>query len=213
LPVSIVRKDKDSGVTPDRIWNSLRRLCQFVARLGGLGRIRTCDRGLSRTPLYPLSYEPGVVSRHRLTTSFSNRCVTSHSTHRRESRGPLGFGRDKQHENIVNPDHWRNWYSHRRWLRLRRMQLRSHPLCVICEKQGRLTPATVADHIEPHRGSLYLFWYGALQSLCKQCHDRKTRSPGFSADIGEDGWPVDPKHTVYTRVCGRGDGRGVHHRN
>jgi hypothetical protein len=34
---------------------------QLVADVDrGLGRIRTGDRGLSRTPLYPLSYEPVI---------------------------------------------------------------------------------------------------------------------------------------------------------
>ena len=30
--------------------------------------------------------------------------------------------------------------------------LHSHSLCVECEKQGKLTQATVVDHIVPHRG-------------------------------------------------------------
>lgn len=34
-------------------------------------------------------------------------------------------------------------------------------------------PATVADHIEPHRDDYAKFWFGALQSLCAACHDIK----------------------------------------
>ncbi|WP_435645121.1 HNH endonuclease [Butyricicoccus porcorum] len=42
-------------------------------------------------------------------------------------------------------------------------------------KQGRYTRATVVDHIVPHRGDPKLFWDQTnWQSLCKQCHDRKT---------------------------------------
>ena len=44
-------------------------------------------------------------------------------------------------------------------------------------KRGVLTPATVVDHIVPHRGDQRLFWDESnWQPLCKQCHDRKTGS-------------------------------------
>ncbi|MGM9590559.1 MAG: HNH endonuclease signature motif containing protein, partial [Faecousia sp.] len=40
---------------------------------------------------------------------------------------------------------------------------------------GRLTPATVVDHIIPHRGDRKLFWDESnWQPLCKDCHNRKT---------------------------------------
>ena len=51
----------------------------------------------------------------------------------------------------------------------------SHPLCVECKKQGKLTQATVVDHIVPHRGDQKLFWDESnWQPLCKPCHDKKT---------------------------------------
>ena len=66
-------------------------------------------------------------------------------------------------------------YSHR-WQMARKQFLASHPLCVECEQSGRLTPATVVDHIQPHRGDPALFWDERnWQPLCKKCHDRKTR--------------------------------------
>lgn len=44
-----------------------------------------------------------------------------------------------------------------------------------CERLGRITPATVADHIKPHEGNPELFWdEDNLQPLCKRCHDSKT---------------------------------------
>ncbi|WP_077616919.1 HNH endonuclease signature motif containing protein [Caenibacillus caldisaponilyticus] len=62
-----------------------------------------------------------------------------------------------------------------RWRKARLMFLREHPFCVICEQEGRLTPATVVDHIVPHKGNYELFWdVRKWQPLCKQCHDRKT---------------------------------------
>ena len=52
-----------------------------------------------------------------------------------------------------------------------------HPLCAKCRENGKLTPATVVDHIIPHRGDPVLFWDRSnWQPLCKDCHDRKTGS-------------------------------------
>ncbi|MEG0049160.1 MAG: HNH endonuclease signature motif containing protein [Clostridia bacterium] len=42
-------------------------------------------------------------------------------------------------------------------------------------RNGRLTFATVVDHIVPHRGDGELFWHKEnWQPLCKDCHDWKT---------------------------------------
>lgn len=62
-----------------------------------------------------------------------------------------------------------------RWRRAREVYLQNNPLCVMCEAEGELTPATVVDHRIPHKGNYELFWdVSNWQSLCKQCHDRKT---------------------------------------
>jgi len=59
-----------------------------------------------------------------------------------------------------------------RWQQSREAFLKQCPLCVFCERHGRLTPATVVDHIVPHRGDSRLFWDTRnWQSLCKRCHD------------------------------------------
>jgi len=63
----------------------------------------------------------------------------------------------------------------REWQKARRVYLASHPLCVICQKEGRYRKATVVDHIIPHRGDEQLFWdQGNWQALCKMHHDLKT---------------------------------------
>ena len=62
-----------------------------------------------------------------------------------------------------------------RWRKARAAFLQRNPLCNECIKHGRLTPATVVDHVIPHRGDQKLFWDEAnWQALCKSCHDRKT---------------------------------------
>ena len=62
-----------------------------------------------------------------------------------------------------------------KWQAARKRYLRAHPYCVRCLKEGRMTEATVVDHITPHRGDATLFWdENNWQSLCKPCHDKKT---------------------------------------
>ena len=62
-----------------------------------------------------------------------------------------------------------------RWQKVRKIYLRRNPLCFECLKEGRIEPATVVDHIEPHRGDNEKFWNeDNFQSLCERCHNRKT---------------------------------------
>lgn len=62
-------------------------------------------------------------------------------------------------------------YDHK-WRAFRLAFLASNPLCVYCLKDNRITPATVVDHIIPHKGDKVIFWqHGNHQALCKQCHD------------------------------------------
>ena len=64
-----------------------------------------------------------------------------------------------------------NLYGHR-WRQHRLRFLKTHPLCRYCSGRGRIEPATVVDHIIPHKGDLELFWDQANhQPLCKTCHD------------------------------------------
>ena len=96
----------------------------------------------------------------------------------------------------------RHLYTHRKWRRLRRYQLAKEPLCRYCLREGRVTPALVADHIAPHRGNINEFWIGELQSLCKDCHDRlkaQQERRGWIDGVGLDGMPLDPNHPVYQR--------------
>ena len=58
------------------------------------------------------------------------------------------------------------------WQKARAKFLHENPLCVYCEREGRITAATVVDHIEPHRGNQELFWdKNNWQSLCAHCHN------------------------------------------
>lgn len=89
-------------------------------------------------------------------------------------------------------------YDRSEWKRLRREQLREEPLCVFCNRVGRTIPATVVDHIKPHRGDETLFFDpDNLQSLCKCCHDatkQRFEKSGTLAGSDVAGIPLDPAH-------------------
>jgi 5-methylcytosine-specific restriction protein A len=93
---------------------------------------------------------------------------------------------------------YRRLYGLAKWKRTRKAQLDKQPLCEKCLKAGRLTPATVCDHIDPStKLSPDTFFLGPFQSLCDaypwRCHSSdKQREEQGSAPmpvIGLDGWP------------------------
>lgn len=80
---------------------------------------------------------------------------------------------------------------------MRAIVLREEPLCRPCHLRGRLTPATIADHIKPlsEGGTGERDNY---QGICVPCHTAKTAEeaarargakPRRRTDIGADGWP------------------------
>ena len=93
--------------------------------------------------------KPGRCDRHPKRTR-------KHSDERRGTAAQRGYGRT--------------------WQKARAVYLQEHPLCVECQREGRVTPATVVDHIVPHRGNQELFWdvEGNWQSLCAAHHNAKT---------------------------------------
>ena len=92
---------------------------------------------------------------------------------------------------------WDHLYSPYRWRQRRLRHLRQTPLCVWCQKRGRVAVATIAHHVVPHKGDTQLFWYGELESLCQPCHDidaqRIERGSKPRRTMGVDGWPIEPK--------------------
>lgn len=85
------------------------------------------------------------------------------------------------------------WYADRKWRARRDAQLRKEPLCRYCEKRGLIVEATIADHIEPHRGDRVKFWRGPLQSLCGPCHSsvkQREEAGGVLKGCDTEGWPL-----------------------
>lgn len=91
---------------------------------------------------------------------------------------------------------WSHLYSHSRWRRVREFFLRRHPLCVMCEAEGRVELASVVDHIKPHKGDMALFWdRNNWQPLCASHHSGEKQRIDRGIEplkrIGLDGFPVD----------------------
>jgi len=93
---------------------------------------------------------------------------------------------------------YRKLYKSADWRRLRARVLARDPLCRRCLRRSKIVPSTVANHIRPHKGDLDLFFDDEnVEGVCKPCHDGPIQSAearGYSAEIGDDGWPIDPAH-------------------
>ena len=65
----------------------------------------------------------------------------------------------------------------RAWKKIRDRHMAEYPLCEMCKKQGRLTPAEEVHHIVPlsHGGT---HEESNLMSLCKACHSEITAKSG-----------------------------------
>lgn len=85
------------------------------------------------------------------------------------------------------------------WQKYRERFLQEHPLCEICNASGKVTAASVVDHIKPHKGDRKLFWdTDNHQALCKHCHDsikQRLEKSGTVAGCDETGMPIDPAHS------------------
>jgi len=112
-----------------------------------------------------------------------------------ERRKQSASRREQEHLHLYSTD----------WKKLRLMILMEQPLCVECKSHGRLTPASVIDHVTPHKGDMALFYDRSnLQSLCTSCHSAKTarEDGGFgntesvkaSKSCSVDGLPIDSRH-------------------
>jgi len=82
------------------------------------------------------------------------------------------------------------------WQKARNTFLLSHPCCRMCEEEGRVTRATVVDHIIPHKGDQKLFWdtRNNWQALCTKHHSATKQRIENGKEIkrtGVDGWKVE----------------------
>lgn len=87
---------------------------------------------------------------------------------------------------------WRHLYG-AKWRCYRLRFLAKNPLCKRCHELGRVSAATVVDHIQPHKGDVLLFWSPQNhQALCQPHHDGWKQVIENSPDAcGNDGYPAD----------------------
>lgn len=96
----------------------------------------------------------------------------------------------------------RRWYGSKAWKIRKRDQRAAHPLCELCEKEGRPpTLMAIVDHHPPHNEDWNQFFHGPVRSLCKPHHDGQAQADearGFSVEVGDDGWPTDDQNPFNT---------------
>jgi hypothetical protein len=84
-----------------------------------------------------------------------------------------------------------------------------HPLCIMCRHHGKLTRATVVDHIIKHNGDPVIFWDKTKwQSLCQPHHDitkQAQEKSGKLSGVDVEGRPTHPDHP-WNKKCSDGGG-------
>jgi len=79
----------------------------------------------------------------------------------------------KAYKRSIDTDHGKTYNG--RWHKASKLYRIDHPLCAMCQADGRVTPAQCVDHIIPHKGDGVLFWDQTnWQSLCYHHHNIKT---------------------------------------
>ena len=85
------------------------------------------------------------------------------------NRCPICASTARARADAVRPSASERGYSSK-WRQAREGFLKANPTCAICN-----APATVVDHIAPHKGNKQLFWDRSnWQQICAPCHNRKT---------------------------------------
>lgn len=93
-----------------------------------------------------------------------------------------------------------------RWRKFRDAYLARHPLCVACQRCGRVSPAVVVDHVKPHGGDMRIFWAlpDNAQGLCSACDGaKKPRESGIAPCPGHGVATAEVMGERVCRDCGR----------
>lgn len=78
------------------------------------------------------------------------------------------------HRAPASPKETDPFYLSVRWRRFRAWYMGKHPLCEQCEREGRLIPADMVDHVIEIKDGGALTSEENAMSLCWKCHALKT---------------------------------------
>ena len=102
-------------------------------------------------------------------------------------------------------DEYRKLYFTKKWRTLRGIILtRDQYRCQRCKvilTSGRSDPrSAIVHHKQLHKGDLTPFYdTDNLEAVCWSCHSgaiQSTEAMGYNTQVGNDGWPIDPKHPM-----------------
>lgn len=86
--------------------------------------------------------------------------------------------RDSEYNKYSRDEFSKFFYKSKEWIILRTEQLKLHPFCEECLKQGKVKRAKIVDHIIPIKQGGSKLDLANLQSLCWSCHSRKSVEEG-----------------------------------
>lgn len=79
----------------------------------------------------------------------------------------------------INREEREKIYYSTKWRKLRTSYLQQHPLCELCQKEGKIVPAIDVHHIitfmsttDPLKRIYLAYNPDNLMSLCKECHQK-----------------------------------------
>jgi len=106
----------------------------------------------------------------KATTTASNGYCGEHQRTSKPKQKPVALTHDRQERH--------RFYQRAIWKRLRAERLSIEPMCRHCRGKGKLTEATVVDHITPFfmPDDALATDQNNLQSLCVSCHNAKTNT-------------------------------------
>jgi hypothetical protein len=76
-------------------------------------------------------------------------------------------------------------YDTPEWRKMIKEFIAQNPSCIGCAAIGKRTPATIMDHIIPHKGDRSKFFSGPFQPLCSWCHGATKRMLERAFEVGE----------------------------
>ena len=77
----------------------------------------------------------------------------------------------RQHDNSA-------FYHSKAWRMTRKFYIKDNPLCEMCKRKGQTTAAQMVDHIKQISLGGSMLHHSNLQSLCTNCHNKKSSREG-----------------------------------